>query len=451
MIRAMVMSLWRRASLRVVVAVAIAAIAVHEPMAARQAATPAASWQAEALASFDVAWQTINDSFYDPTFGGVDWAAAKAELRPRVERAPSADAARDVIRELIARLRRSHFALISSSPGGDALPGTAMVPADIRVLDGEVVIISVTAPAGGSAPALRPGDRIVTIDAEPAETWAKAAKGLDPRAAALEIWRRAFRALHGPSQSPATIEVRDPSGRTRRVTVPRVEETGQTVSLGNLPPLHVRVDAREEKSAAGRRVGVIAFNVWMPAVDAPFAAAIDRFRSADGLVIDLRGNPGGLADMIRGISGHLLAEPAVLGRMQMRDVRLEFKANPRLSTPDGRRVQPFAGKVALIVDELTASASECFAGALQSLGRVRVFGRTTMGQALPAATKALPNGDVLLYAVGDFVTSTGQLLEGRGVVPDEAAPLVIGDLAAGRDQALRAALAWVDRPVSAPF
>ena len=66
-----------------------------------------------------------------------------------------------------------------------------------------------------------------------------------------------------------------------------------------------------------------------------------------------------------------------------------------------------------------------FAGALQSLGRARVFGRQTMGQALPALTKTLPNGDVLLYAVGDFVTSTGRRLEGAGVMPDEQLPLSI--------------------------
>jgi carboxyl-terminal processing protease len=99
--------------------------------------------------------------------------------------------------------------------------------------------------------------------------------------------------------------------------------------------------------------------------------------------------------------------------------------------------------VAVLVDSLTASASECFAGALQSLGRARVFGQTTMGQALPASTRSLPNGDVLMYAVGDFVTSTGRRLEGVGVVPDEIVPLVPADLAAGRD-ALSHAVRWID-------
>src|SRR5262249_6708428 len=120
-----------------------------------------------------------------------------------------------------------------------------------------------------------------------------------------------------------------------------------------------------------------------------------------------------------------------------------FRANPRFSTPDGRRVEPFSGPVAVLVDELTASASECFTGGLQSLGRVRVFGSRTMGQALPASTRQLADGDVLLYAWGDLVTATGVRMEGKGVRPDEPVALKIADLQAGKDPVLDAALAWV--------
>jgi carboxyl-terminal processing protease len=72
-----------------------------------------------------------------------------------------------------------------------------------------------------------------------------------------------------------------------------------------------------------------------------------------------------------------------------------------------------------------------------------------MGQALPALFDRLPNGDVLIHAFGDFVTADGTRLEGRGVVPDEAVPLRRADLLAGRDRALEAALAWIDRSARA--
>jgi len=82
---------------------------------------------------------------------------------------------------------------------------------------------------------------------------------------------------------------------------------------------------------------------------------------------------------------------------------------------------------------------------MQSIGRARIFGQTSMGQALPALFDRLPNGDVLIHAYGDFVTSTGTRLEGRGVIPDEPISLDRADLLAGRDRTLDAALAWIDK------
>ncbi len=235
---------------------------------------------------------------------------------------------------------------------------------------------------------------------------------------------------------------------TRAARLAPVREPGDVVvTLGNLPPMAVRTDVRELRSPGGRRVGFIGFNVWMTAIDAPVAAGIDRFRDAQGLVIDLRGNPGGLAVMMSGVAGHLVAEPVLLGRMQTRQGELEFRANPRLATPDGRRVPPYTGKVAILVDELTGSTSECFAGALQDLGRARVFGRRTMGEALPSLTKRLASGDVLMYVIGNFVTTAGRPLEGEGVIPDEhvdRVPLRGPGPSAGRDETLHAALRWLD-------
>jgi carboxyl-terminal processing protease len=110
----------------------------------------------------------------------------------------------------------------------------------------------------------------------------------------------------------------------------------------------------------------------------------------------------------------------------------------------GEPVTPYGGPLAILVDALTGSASECFAGGMQSLGRARIFGQTSMGQALPAIFDRLPNGDVLIHAYGDFVTADGTRLEGRGVVPDEEVPLTRAELLAGRDATLDRALQWID-------
>ena len=148
--------------------------------------------------------------------------------------------------------------------------------------------------------------------------------------------------------------------------------------------------------------------------------------------------------MMDGVAGHFIGEPAKLGTMRTRQFPLTFTVNPRIVTTDGRRVDVYRGPLAILVDELSGSTSETFVGSLQGLGRARVFGRQTMGQALPALTKQLPSGDVLIYAIGDYTTSSGRSLEGEGVVPDVSILLSLKALAMGKDEALDAALRWVD-------
>ena len=415
--------------------------------AAPEAVAPV-KWRADAVASFDEAWTTINDSFYDPTFGGLNWAGVRDELRPRVAAASTPDEARRVIVEMLGRLKRSHFVLLSAELNdGPAPAGEATLGVDLRVLDRDVVITHVADGSKAEEAGLAAGQILLAVDDQTAASWRRpVVAGSDPRAVSLAVWQRAQRGLRGAPGSRAAVRVRDGRGE-RVVQVERVLESGDRVVLGDLPPFMARVSTRSVETPKGRAVGVIGFNVWMTSVNDPIARAIDRFRSAKGLVIDLRGNPGGLATMIRGVAGHLFATPELLGLMKTRAAApLEFNVNPRLVTPDGVRVEPYAGPVALLVDELTGSASECFAGALQSLGRARVFGRQTLGQALPALTRRLTNGDTLMYVVGDFVTATERRLEGEGVRPDEVVPLSLPVLRMGRDATLEAALRWIDSP-----
>lgn len=397
------------------------------------------SWRDAGVAAFDMVWRTIHETWFDPTFGGLDWNAARAELRPRVENARSIDEQRAIIRDLLGRLGQSHLALLSATPGPDTWRGPATLPFDVRLADAGLLV---TRLHGTTDVAVRPGDTILRIDGREVTAIAGAIDDADPRRAEL-TWRQVMRALSGNPGDPVRLDVRSPGGIERQVEATRVLQPGELVTVGNLPTLRAHLETAEVPTSRGGRVGIIRFNVWMAAVAQPFAEALDRFRDADGLIIDLRGNPGGLADMTRGVAGHLIDEPLVLGRMRMRDLDLEFRVNPRRSTADGRSVVPYAGPVAILVDELTASASECFAGGMQGLGRVQVFGTRSAGQALPASTRRLPNGDVLLYAVGDFVTATGERLEGHGVAPDVEVPLTPRSLAAGHD-AEHAALVWID-------
>jgi carboxyl-terminal processing protease len=401
--------------------------------------------------TFDAAWTIIRDTHFDKSMNGLDWNAVRAELRPRAAAASSPAELRAVIREMLARLGLSHFALIPAA-GESALPEGASADTsgdpgiEVRLLGRDLIVTHVDDEA---ASPVRPGWRIVEIGSRPAaellRTVLDAEPGQSPQHQQVEAWRIAQMHLRGPAGSKVDVAFENGQGATVRVSLSRRPEAGVPVTVGNLPTMYVRLEGEKRSTPSGETAGVIKFNVWMAAVDAQFQRAMDELRNADGIVIDLRGNPGGLAAMLMGISGHFIGERRSLGVMKTRERDFKFVANPRLVNLAGERVEPYAGPVAILMDSMSGSASECFAGGMQSIGRARVFGQTSMGQALPALFDRLPNGDVLIHAYGDFVTADGTRLEGRGVIPDESVPLTRADLLRGDDKTLQAALAWIDR------
>ncbi|MGE5816300.1 MAG: S41 family peptidase, partial [Acidobacteriota bacterium] len=374
------------------------------------------------LQSFDAAWRIINSTYYDPKFNGVDWEAVRRELRPRAEAAASPDEVRTVIRDMIGRLRDSHFMLLPEGAGPSDKPLRDLsgdLGIDLRYLDDEPVVVRVEEGSAAAVSGVQPGWILRSVDGEPIRpAVARAAETAGPRLGALEAWRIITERVRGPIGSTAHLSLVDGNGSSREIRIERRAETGQPVTLGTFPTLRVRTAQRSLRAASGAEVGYVRFNVWLTPVDGVVARAVDEHRDAQGMIVDLRGNPGGLAAMLMGIAGQFIADRVSLGEMRSRDGTLQFFANPRAVSPDGRPVKPFAGRVAILIDRLTGSASECFAGGMQSIGRARIFGEASMGQALPALFDKLPSGDVLVHAYADFVTAKGTRIEGTGVVPD---------------------------------
>ena len=398
--------------------------------------------------TFDAVWTIIKTTHFDKTMNGLNWDAVRDQLRPLAAAAKTPAELRAVIRDMLGRLGLSHFALIPSgsdtTADGTTASDTSGDPGvDVRLVGHDLLVTHVDPEV---AARVHTGWRLIQIgSAKIADLLQKVPEADSQRLQNVEAWRIAQTRLRGPAGSAAEVTFEDAQGTPVKVSLPRRTEAGNPVTVGSLPTMYVRVEHEKKLTPAGRTAGVIGFNVWMASVDAEFQRAVDEFRHADGIVLDLRGNPGGLAAMLMGISGHFLSERVTLGVMKTRDNELRFVSNPRLVTASGERVQPFAGPLAILVDSMSGSASECFAGGMQSIGRARIFGQTSMGQALPALFDRLPNGDVLIHAYGDFVTATGTRLEGRGVIPDDSVPLDRADLLAGRDRTMEAALAWIDK------
>ncbi len=432
---------------------AIAAALALAACATRPAPAPPLE-PAAAAATFDAAWDIVHRTHFDTTFNGVDWRAVREELRPRAESARTRAELRATIRAMLARLGQSHFALIpqeTAEPGDTARDRASLANPglDLRYVEGRLVVSGVR-PGG---PAERAGVRVGwTVEGVGEEEAARIVERVAAQPSHYRVGVRAARSvlarMQGPPGAAVAMRFRDADGRAVPLELAREAEDGQLVRFGNLPPFISRFDWRRER-AGEAGIAVFRWNNWMVPLMRQVDAAMDSARDARGWIIDLRGNPGGVGQMTMGVAGHFIARPDTFGTMMTRAGRIVFVVNPRRVAAGGRRAEPFAGPVAVLVDGHSGSASEVFAGGVQSLGRVRVFGDTTIGGVLPAVTDRLPNRDVLYHAIGDFRTARGEYLEGRGVVPDEVVVPARSDYVAGRDPVLEAARRWLIRQINA--
>jgi carboxyl-terminal processing protease len=444
----------RQSAVLCTIAAGVLSAACAASPADRQTPAPAGAVAVErelAVLTFDSAWSRIAHTHYDTAFGGVDWAGVRAELRPRAEAAATLGALRRVIDEMLQRLGESHYALIpreladalDGSDGGGAVTGDAGLA--VRLVGDEMVVWTVDADGPAAGAGIGTGWTLLGVDGRrfaPRIAALRALPVADQRTALTRLLYQANAELSGESGRSVNLRLLDGSGRDVERSLVLQRTRGEVVRFGNLPPILATLDHELIPAGAGC-AGVIRLNAWVVPLVPAFDRAVDTMRHCAGIIIDLRGNPGGVAGMIMGTAGHFLADTITLGSMRTRTSQLRFRSNPRRVRADGSAVEPYTGALAILIDEMSASTSEFFAGGLQGVGRARVFGSASAGQALPALLLRLPTQDVLMHVVADFSGPGGVRIEGRGVVPDVAVASSRAELLQQQDAPLRAALQWI--------
>ena len=414
-------------------------------------ASLAARLERDPVATFDTAWALIARSHWDTTFNGVDWTGVRAALRPQATAARTTGELRRVMGDMVGRLHQSHFAIIpqevaAGTPAADVSAPSGDAGLEIRLLNDSVVVTAVAPGSPAAVQGVRPGWVITRIAGCPVDTRQAGSEvggaAGSPRARALAVYQAVHQAMAGAVGDTLDLGLLDERNRAVSRRLVRGPLPGTVTKFGNLPPLAATL-SMQRLPQEGRTVGIIRFNIWMPLVMREFDAAIDSLRDVDGIILDLRGNFGGVGGMTMGVAGHFLDSAVSIGTMTQRHNTLRFVVNPRRVDTKARSVRPYAGPLAIVVDELSVSTTEIFAKGLQALRRARVFGTQTAGQALPAVPERLPNGDILYHAVADFRSPRGDAIEGDGVIPDVAMPTTRAALLARRDPPLDAAIGWL--------
>ena len=407
---------------------------------------------AVAVATFDSLWSMVRRTYVDTAFVSSTWMAVRDSLRPKAKRITDREQLNGLYAETLGYIHDSHFYIIpahiapveSSHGNSDGRGSTGLA---VRVADGNVVAWRVEPGSPAALSGIRPGQKIVRIQDRKTDSAMKRVHALpdpaQPRAMADMLHGLNARLSPGVGDT-VSVWVESRKGRAEKFSLAAVPGAGLISQFGNLPPIAGLVKTTRVPLPQGC-VGVIAFNIWLPALSTDLEKAVDSVRTCDGIVIDLRGNPGGLGAMVMGFGGYFMDSTRSLGTMKTRDVALNFVINPRSSRSDGRMVAPYSGPLAIIVDPMTASTSEIFAAGMQRIGRARVFGERSAGAALPAMMERLPSGDVFVHAVADFTDPLGKRIEGSGAVPDVEVPLRVRDLVAGKDAPVDSAVAWIER------
>lgn len=156
-----------------------------------------------------------------------------------------------------------------------------------------------------------------------------------------------------------------------------------------------------------------------------------------GLILDLRGNDGGDADVVARVAGRFFDTNRLLVR------RIAAQARQSDQRTAGAGAHSYRGPLAVLIGPDSASGAEALAALIDEVGRGVTIGQRTAGALTGAAFYRLPDGGQLAVAEFDIRTPAGQRLEGIGLAPRVPVTPTLADRRAGRDPVLDKARALI--------
>jgi carboxyl-terminal processing protease len=288
-------------------------------------------------------------------------------------------------------------------------PSFSGIGVTVRADSQGLAIESVIAGTPAAKAGLRPGDVIVAV---------------------------AGRSLRGRSLDDAVALIK---GRTGTKVTLTVQRDGHR-SVHRIERVRVTqpVVASKVVTFRGRRYGEIVYASFTAQSSDQVRRAVDQLlaKHVSGLVLDLRGNGGGLLDEAVAVASIFIKDGTIVstdGRVLPRHVYTATGGAIRASMP-----------LVVLVDRGTASAAEIVTGALRDRHRAKVIGTRTFGKGVFQEVHELPNGGALDLTVGQYFLPNGENIGGRGVAEGKGiAPDVRAEddpKTPRRDEALDAAL-----------
>ncbi|HKX84242.1 MAG TPA: S41 family peptidase [Pyrinomonadaceae bacterium] len=424
--------------------------------------------------AFLKAWNTIKENYYDQTFNNLDWDKIKLEYEPRVLASKSDPEFHDLLEAMIQRLGRSHLSVIRpevyraietakkesrarevarnerwaelvAQGKEDEAPDEDLnfddplsqygIGVDLRIIDERFVITRINSNSAAEFAGLKTGFVIEKINGV----------SLNDLLFRVDIYNRKSPNvrrylpiqivgwfLNGEKDSVVTLNYLDENDQPKEIKIRRERLKTTTLSLSRTMP---ELQLVFETKPISEDIGYIRFNYFGVPVIGKFCDAIGEFKGKKAIIIDLRGNMGGVLATLVGLGGMLTDTEIDLGTSVYK------QGSERLAAIS--KAKNFKGKLVFLVDNQTVSAAEVFAAAMQDAKRALVVGERTAGETLPSMGIDLPTGAVMQYPIANYRSSGGKFLEGVGVSPDFSIALSRKGLLEGKDEQLEKALALI--------
>jgi C-terminal processing protease CtpA/Prc len=364
----------------------------------------------------------IKANYYDPKMHGIDLDKRFNEARAKIAAAKSQDEALLDIAAAVAALNDSHTHFTPPVRPYGVDYGWLMQPFG----DTDCYVTGVRPESDAAAKGIKPGDQVTFINGV--------------KLARQDIGNIQFTYNVFP-QSGFHLDVLSPDGNARKLVVMSKVVPGQPlVRFGDVENWaeNRRKDEGADRSRYYKSKQIYFWKLPDFIIDPhDVDDLLNKTHSYDTVVLDLRGNPGGI----------VLSAEKFIGGFFDHDIKVGDQKGRITSKPEvakSRGAKAFSGKLIVLVDSRSASAAEVFARVVQLEKRGIVLGDRSEGAVMEAQrfirAVELNVKNVSQYGamitVADLIMTDGKSLENIGVMPDERIVPTPADIAAGRDPAL---------------
>ncbi len=377
----------------------------------------------------------------------LDWDAIYAEITPLVAQATSDLDFHLIITRFGELVPDTHIGYVSIPVlqnfmlGGVGIAGVKITNA------GEIVITHVNPASPADREGIAPGDVLVQIENEDALRYLDGTPLLLTSASTPHgrQFMQAATMLQGPVGSQITLQWHAQESDTRQEqTFTRVMDVSAILTAFGEAVLSEEVVSGRMLDSGLGYIRVTSFAMEVSAANAMFADTLNTLldAGAQGIIIDMRGNSGGLLGLAMAMAGQFFPDYAPLFDLYYADGSGGFAYRGVIEILPGDVY--YDGPVAVLVDEMTGSAGDLFAYAMTRDNRAIIVGHTPTG----GFTGEVGDGQYMLPGNLSMQIPTGRpvhpvtgdtLLEGVGVVPDIQVPLTLESVRSSEDEVLQAA------------